>query len=88
MFKTPTVISNVGHAYHLYPLRINFNYLEKSKKDLFEYLDHDINLQVHYIPVHTQPYYKKNIIIMKAITPYPKKILLARNLSANIPKLI
>ena len=81
MFKTPTVISNVGHAYHLYPLRINFNYLEKSKKDLFEYLlDHDINLQVHYIPVHTQPYYKKNIIIMKAITPYPKNFTCKKSL--------
>ena len=62
MFKTPTVMdSNVGHAYHLYPLRINFDNLKKSvKRLLFEYLlDHDINLQVHYIPVHPSLIIKK-----------------------------
>ena len=34
--------------------------ITSKSKDLFEcLLSHDINLQVHYIPVHTQPYYKK-----------------------------
>ena len=49
------------HAYHLYPLLINFKKIKKTKKKLFKYFEkRDIFLQVHYIPIHLQPYYKKN----------------------------
>jgi UDP-4-amino-4,6-dideoxy-N-acetyl-beta-L-altrosamine transaminase len=57
-FKNTPVISpkinhNVFHAYHLYIIRT-----EKRDK-LFHYL-HEANImaQVHYIPVHCQPYYR------------------------------
>lgn len=60
LFKIPFVDDNVNHAYHLYPLCIDFNSLNRSKKNFFEYLiDHGISLQVHYIPLHTQPYYRE-----------------------------
>ena len=53
-------MQNVEHAYHLYPIQINFSKL-KIKKDKFflKFLENGINLQVHYIPITSQPYYKK-----------------------------
>ncbi|GAB6282484.1 MAG: UDP-4-amino-4,6-dideoxy-N-acetyl-beta-L-altrosami ne transaminase [Ignavibacterium sp.] len=60
-FIIPHVEKNIKHAYHLYPLQIKFNELKISKKDFFEKMrEQNIGLQVHYIPVHTQPYYKNN----------------------------
>jgi len=57
---TPNVNSDIDHAFHLYPLQIKFSNLNISKKILFEKMKNfGINLQVHYIPVHLQPFYKK-----------------------------
>ena len=43
----------VGHAYHLYIIQI------ENRKGLYDYLRlNNILCQVHYIPVHTMPYYK------------------------------
>jgi len=61
VFLCPQVSENVNHAYHLYPLQINYKKAGLSKKQYFEELRRNgINLQVHYIPVHTQPFYRKN----------------------------
>lgn len=60
-FIIPQVEKNVKHAYHLYPLQIKFDELIISKKEFFEKMrENNIGLQVHYIPVHLQPYYKNN----------------------------
>ena len=49
------------HSYHLYPLKINFKKLKVNKVNFFRKMRaKNINLQVHYIPVHLQPYYQKN----------------------------
>ncbi|MBT5404151.1 MAG: UDP-4-amino-4,6-dideoxy-N-acetyl-beta-L-altrosamine transaminase, partial [Crocinitomicaceae bacterium] len=59
--KTPEVDSTVEHSYHLYPLQVEFEKLALTKVQLFEKMrKEDINLQVHYIPIHLQPFYKKN----------------------------
>ena len=59
-FKIPGIKKNYTHAYHLYPLQINFDILKISKKILFKKMrEKKINLQFHYIPTHIQPYYKK-----------------------------
>ena len=59
--KTPYKNINSYHAYHLYPLRINFKKLQVNKKIFFiNLLKSGIKLQVHYIPIFLQPYYKKN----------------------------
>ena len=51
---TPFVDENSYHAYHLYIIQV------KNRKELYDYLrEHKIFTQVHYIPVHLQPYYKK-----------------------------
>jgi UDP-4-amino-4,6-dideoxy-N-acetyl-beta-L-altrosamine transaminase len=47
-------------AYHLYPICINEQSLGVSRKEVFEKLRaFNIGVNVHYIPVHLQPYYQK-----------------------------
>ena len=59
--KIPKAHNLVKHAYHLYPLQIDFDKLNITKSEFFKKMNEsDINLQVHYIPVHLQPFYKKN----------------------------
>ncbi|MES2762448.1 MAG: UDP-4-amino-4,6-dideoxy-N-acetyl-beta-L-altrosamine transaminase [Bacteroidota bacterium] len=42
-----------GHAYHLYIIEV------EKRKDLYDFLrSKDVFCQVHYIPVHTLPYYE------------------------------
>ena len=50
---TPKVSKDVFHAYHLYVILI------ENRLELYNYLKNNkIYSQVHYIPVHLQPYYK------------------------------
>jgi len=57
----PYVSPNVKHAYHLYPLQIKFDEIGITRKDYFAKLrTNRIFAQVHYVPVHLQPYYRKN----------------------------
>jgi dTDP-4-amino-4,6-dideoxygalactose transaminase len=50
---TPKVKQDVLHAYHLYVAR------SEKRDELLSYLRHlNILVQVHYIPVHYQPYYR------------------------------
>jgi perosamine synthetase len=59
--KIPKAHNSVSHAYHLYPLQINFDDLALTKTKFFQRMkDVGVNLQVHYIPVHLQPFYKNN----------------------------
>lgn len=47
-------------CWHLCPLLIDFSIVKKTKKEIIDELKkHNIYLQVHYIPVHTQPYYQQ-----------------------------
>jgi UDP-4-amino-4,6-dideoxy-N-acetyl-beta-L-altrosamine transaminase len=60
VFSIPKVKDGFGHAYHLYPLLIDFDRIALSKVDLFNELKNaGIQLQVHYQPVHLQPFYRK-----------------------------
>ena len=44
---------------HLYVIHIQLNSIKKTRKDVFESLRaKNIGVNVHYIPVHTQPYYQ------------------------------
>jgi len=57
----PRVSENNYYSYHLYPLLIDFRQFNVDKLAFFAAMkDRGILLQVHYIPVHLQPYYKKN----------------------------
>jgi len=52
--KSINLIDSVaGHAYHLYIIQV------KERNELYEYLKKEnIFTQVHYIPIHLQPYYR------------------------------
>ena len=46
-------------SYHLYPLRLQLGKLGKSQRQVYESLRHQgILVNLHYIPVHRQPYYE------------------------------
>jgi dTDP-4-amino-4,6-dideoxygalactose transaminase len=46
-------------AFHLYVIRLKLNEIKKTRKEVFEFLrKKEIGVNVHYIPVHTQPYYR------------------------------
>ena len=58
-------VNNV-HAYHLYVVKIDFKNLIIDRSELFLKLrESGIGVNVHYIPVHLHPYYKK-ILMTKA----------------------
>ncbi len=47
-------------SFHLYVIRLKLELLKRSKSEIFEALrDRNIGVQIHYIPVHTQPYYQQ-----------------------------
>lgn len=47
-------------ALHLYPIRLRLERLNQSRREVFEALrSAGIGVQVHYIPVHLQPYYRR-----------------------------
>ncbi len=51
--------ANAWSAFHLYVIRLELNRIEKSRREIFETLrEHGILVNLHYIPVHTQPYYR------------------------------
>lgn len=57
-FDTPPEKDYAYSAYHLYPIRLKDKYAG-SKKGIFSMLrEKGIGVQVHYIPVHLQPYYR------------------------------
>ena len=73
-FVIPRVRDNCEHAYHLYPLQINFEKLRISKKELINKMrKKNINLQVHYIPIHLQPFYKRKFGFKKGDFPVAEK---------------
>ncbi len=73
-FILPQSASNVKHAYHLYPLQIKFDEIGITRKDYFARLRANrILAQVHYVPVHLQPFYMKNFGFMPGIFPIAEK---------------
>jgi len=60
IIKTPPLQRNSESARHLYPVRIDFKGLGVDKEQWFKLmLSEGVALQVHYIPVHLQPYYRE-----------------------------
>lgn len=62
--RTPQVV-NIGKrpprvAWHLYVLQIDFAALGRTRTQVMQQLrDEGVGTQVHYIPVHLQPYYRR-----------------------------
>ena len=52
--------SDTASAWHLYVIRLSLDKIRKSRRQVFETLRSvGIGVHVHYIPVHTQPYYQQ-----------------------------
>ena len=57
---TPWQHEDSYSALHLYVIRLQLNNLSTSHKEVFESLiGQGIGVNLHYIPIHTQPYYRK-----------------------------
>lgn len=47
-------------SFHLYPIQIDLKVVNKSRKQVFDELKGmNIGVNIHYIPIHMQPYYSK-----------------------------
>ena len=54
----PPVQECVDHAWHIFPIQMDFSKIGYSRTHVFNYFhENGVGLQVHYIPIHTQPYY-------------------------------
>ncbi len=58
--ETPFRNQDDHSALHLYVIRLRTELIKRSHREVFEYLRKEgIGVNLHYIPVHTQPYYRK-----------------------------
>ena len=57
----PKCANDINHGYHLFPILVDFDNYEIDKVTFFRKMyKTGINLQVHYIPLHFQPFYIEN----------------------------
>ena len=57
--KTPWQDKSCYSALHLYPIQLELNKIGKSRNQIFEKMRNSgIGGNVHYIPIHTHPYYE------------------------------
>ena len=57
--RTPYQDEATNPSWHIYIIRVDFTKVTLSKKEIFARMrDRGISLNLHYIPVHTQPYYQ------------------------------
>lgn len=58
--RRPERMPDTKSAWHLYPIQLELDQLSVSRRDVFEGLRAaGVGVQVHYIPVHLQPYYRR-----------------------------
>ncbi len=70
IFYLPKTLPNSEHSYHLFPIRIDFKKNKISKLKFFSEMKRSkIKLQVHYRPIHLQPFYKNNFKTRKGQFP-------------------
>ena len=59
-FVTPYVMEGANPSWHIYVVRMIPDRIGKTKQQIFEEMkEQGIVLNLHYIPVHRQPYYEK-----------------------------
>ena len=57
-------------AYHLYPIRLHLDKIGLSHKDIFKRLkEKGVGVNLHYIPIHMQPYYKNIALHRNDVLP-------------------
>jgi dTDP-4-amino-4,6-dideoxygalactose transaminase len=58
-FELPVEKSYAKSAWHLYPIRLKNKYKARKAEIFAELRERGLGVQVHYIPVHLQPYYQQ-----------------------------
>ena len=57
--QRPALIDTARSSWHLYPVRVQPANISRSHREVFESLrEQDIGVNLHYMPVHLQPYYR------------------------------
>jgi len=57
---TPWQHEDCYSGLHLYVIRLQLQKIDKTHREVFDLLRaHGIGVNLHYIPVHTQPYYQR-----------------------------
>ena len=57
---TPYVMEGAEPSWHIYVVQMDFSRARKTKQQIFEEMkEQGVVLNLHYIPVHRQPYYEK-----------------------------
>jgi dTDP-4-amino-4,6-dideoxygalactose transaminase len=57
--RLPWTHPDAYSALHLYPIRLDLDRAPRSHRETFEFLrERGVGVNLHYIPVHTQPYYR------------------------------
>jgi len=58
--QLPIVNVEKYSSFHLYVILLELDSTDKTRREVFDYLRREgVGVNVHYIPIHTQPYYKK-----------------------------
>lgn len=70
----PTEKNYVKSAWHIYVVQLCLDKLKVNRKKIFEELQKDgLGVQVHYMPLHLQPFYKKKFGCKKGDFPIAEK---------------
>lgn len=57
--KLPDQNTETYSSFHLFPIRLELENISRSRQEVFDSLRKDgVGVNIHYIPVHTQPYYQ------------------------------
>jgi hypothetical protein len=63
-----------GHVYHIYVIQLRTEMLPAGRKEIFEALGaENIGVQVHYVPLHLQPFYKNKFGYKKGDYPVAER---------------
>jgi perosamine synthetase len=66
--------NDVGHAYHLYVVRLNLPLLRFGRGEIFSALrSAGIGVNVHYIPVHRHPFYRERFGTVPGLCPVAER---------------
>lgn len=58
-FDIPPEKAYTYSSYHLYPIRLKDKYKDKKREIFSKLREKGLGIQVHYIPIYLQPYYKE-----------------------------
>jgi perosamine synthetase len=69
MLQAPSSMPSI-HAYHLYVVRLSLSDLTAGRSEIFcDLREMGIGVNVHYIPVHLQPFYKHKFNTSQGLCP-------------------